>query len=97
MFIIDLKFDSTGGLLLTISGISSKNIELLRLRNNNEIKKKLKRRAKRIREKNNSADQLEAIEVNNQTNVDDKPTLEDYFERVANLKSPHKMKSVAFR
>lgn len=68
---------------------------MLRLRNSSEIKKKLKRRAKRLREKNSTTDNSEPITQD--TTIDDKPTLEDYFEKLANLKSPHKMKSISFR
>jgi hypothetical protein len=96
-----LEFHSPSGLLLAISGLSSKNLEMFRLRSVAEVKKKLKRRAKRQREKkDDSGAEINAAvpaAVGTESNVsDEKPTLEDYFESVSNLKSPHKIKSLAF-
>ena len=78
---------------MAISGLSSKNLEMFRLRSTAEVKKKLKRRAKRQRENDSSSGEVAPSE----TEVSgEKPTLEDYFESVSNLKSPHKIKSLAF-
>jgi hypothetical protein len=87
-----LEYHPTGGLLLAISGLSSKNLEMFRMRSAAEVKKKIKRRAKRQREKADSTTAEGTVALT----ADDQPCLEDYFESVANLKSPHKIKSVAF-
>jgi hypothetical protein len=90
-----LEFHPQTGLLLAISGLSSKHLEMFRLRSVAEVKKKLKRRAKRQREKNDPGSG-EVAALPEGGGGDEKPTLEDYFESVSNLKSPHKIKSLAF-
>jgi hypothetical protein len=94
-FLAALEFHSSSGLLLAISGLSSKHLELFRLRSPAEVRKKIKRRAKRAREKaaptEGSDESPPAEELQSQ-----QACLEDFLESIANLKSPHKLKSVAF-
>ena len=87
-----LCFSNNGYSLVALSGPSSKTLELFKLRDILGIKKKIKRRIKRTREKGLMDTEISSPEILENEGC----VLADLLEPCSTMKSQHKMKSVSF-
>lgn len=87
----------SGSVLVALSGPSSKTLEMFKLRDAQGIKKKVKRRLKRLREKPRTRNEGDADTVAEQLEEEEgKTVLGDLLEPSATAKSAHKVKSLSF-
>lgn len=92
--------------VIALTGPSSKTLEMFRLRTAVEIKKKIKRRQKRDREKKlketaQLGESVENVAADSDLLLESRESsvaqLSDMVESVAQCKANHKMKSIAVR